>query len=1042
MSSFLQLIDRLQSSIDALETVIFGDDDATASVDGKTKSSISKSIKEQLANLNALVEGRKAYTTLSSLVNDPDVDITKLAEVWKDTPENNGVYGFDNGNWEKTELSFFEELLKDIRPNIFLDSAFDGIYVKTKHPDALKNVSYNPINNSHELTFKHSSDQLIYVDYNLDIESINESCTLYSQININSPEAAEFLFIYYDESNQEIVRHKKKASAAGFQTVKMQSLKPSNAFSCVFRLVRYTGNSVAQTEDDVIFSNIKILSESLASNLLNKEILSIKENVESLLLGPKTQRYSGADLINFIKDPHDWKGITINGLQSKVPVVTGPSGKHGLLQSSQTVNITVTNSLFSDKISAGVTLTNKFSGQISPRVLLLQYASNGAELSRETKNIPSALEVDVNDSNSYLHIEFSGIDVHEDAFRVVLLLDAGKGQPIMFCNPYITEGETSNLQGIPARDFLDFWIDPELKLKDTTYATGASTAVDYFGDPTLVVDSNDTTDVIRYEIDSLTLPAQFYLSAAMKSTALTAEVGVLFLDKDRAELSRNIFPSTKANKWEKINSLITVPEGTEKVQFRFVNWAAGAQETATFKHITLTEENVGCVYRSYYSSSSQIDLSNTIYLSPNGDDSNAGTKASPMQSGAAALRKLPNGGRIILLDGIHKNLTFSLSAVSGRFEVCAATLDEVRIIYDRDILKENWAATDYENVYSQLCEISPSKYLWHHNRKSGEISIEDRHPLQRGRTHRLSSSKLLEANSLEDCSLKPGSWFYLTDRLYIHPIDSDDPNQYEYYIPTTNSLFAGQHSGVDLVARGIKLFYGRFNVQGCNSYELYECYSLGSSSNGVDRGKTRGLEYRCEYAGAGNDGGNGHNTNTEYTGVGLPFASSVVLFDQWSHDCYDDGDSLHERSEGTYHGGLFEFNGDRGIATSYGSHVTLYGAIAQHNGQSARGSNYAGEGFSIVGDLVSEELGIGIQMVCICCVSIGNNFNYAVNVVSRDENAKLELINCHSELALVAAYSAQTGQVVLRNCTDMGSSVVKRTLDGGQIIVKNGDLVT
>ena len=1042
MPSFFDLISRLQISIDALDVILFGDDDAVASVDGKTKSSIAKSIKEQLANLNALVEGRKAYTTLSSLVNDAGADTTKLAEVWKDTAENNGVYGYDNGAWEKTDFDVFDELVKDLTPNLFLDTSFSGLYSKSILPsNLLDNASYNPTKNTHELTIPYVDNTYSFVDYHIDIESIVGECKVTADLFCTATNAVQICIIYYDDANSEIARHRYNSKDTGEQSATFTSQKPANATSSVLRIIRYAGVDIVQSQIDFVIGNVKVFSQTPTYNLLNEELVYLKNSVSQLLRQPSTQRVQATDLVNYIKDPHNFTGLKVSTTNAKVNVISEATGRHAVLQSSENVQITVPASLFSGFLSAGVTMSQKQIGQSGARVLLLQYDESGAEIARNSSTVASATEVLIHDSNSYQFIEFSNVEVLDTAYKIVLYLDAGLGQPVMFTNPWIVDGFANNIQSIPARQYLDFWVDPEFNMLTATNKAGVA-SIDGFGDTVLTMNSVDVTDVLRYEIDASYLPSAFYLCASMKSNELTAEVGVLFLDINRQELSRKIYKNTQVNSWQKIDALIDVPSQTAIVQIRFVNWTDGTSAIAQFKHITITEQQVGCIYRSAYKEQPISAALDTIYLSQEvGDDENSGAKDSPILTSTEAVSRLKNGGRVIIMDDEYINLSFNVANVIGNFEVSSLVNKKVRIIYDRDILKSVWVSTAYANVYSQECETAPNKFVWHHDRPQGEILQAERHPLHGGRTHRLSSSKLVAANSLENCSATPGSWFYIGGSLYIHPIDSDDPNLYSYFLPTANSLFSGNHTSVNLEARGVNVLYGRFNVTGCNSYMLYQCSSLGSSSNSMDRGKTRGIEYRCEFAGSENDGGNGHNINSVYDGAGLPFASSVVLFDQWSHDCYDDGDSLHERCEGTYHGGLFEYNGDRGIATSYGAHVTLYGAVAQYNGQNARGSSTAGEGFSIVGDLSSDELGVGTQMICFGCTSIGNNLNYAVNTVSTDVNAKLEAINSHSESALVAAYSAQTGQVILRNCTDIGSPTIKRELDGGQVIVKNGTLV-
>ncbi|BBM03922.1 SGNH/GDSL hydrolase family protein [Microbulbifer sp. GL-2] len=102
MSNYFLEVTRLHNDINALDAILAGGEDETVLVNGQTKDTISKAIKARFEQLQAQVQGRRAYTTKALMTADTGQPVNTLAEVWNDSEDNNGLYGWDGGTWVKS----------------------------------------------------------------------------------------------------------------------------------------------------------------------------------------------------------------------------------------------------------------------------------------------------------------------------------------------------------------------------------------------------------------------------------------------------------------------------------------------------------------------------------------------------------------------------------------------------------------------------------------------------------------------------------------------------------------------------------------------------------------------------------------------------------------------------------------------------------------------------------------------------------------------------------------------------------------------------
>lgn len=103
MSNFFTLIAQLQSYIDNLDSILAGGDSETVNINGASKSTISKAIKDKFSAIQAMVQGRLTYETKAAMDAAGAPPSGELSEVWKDATEsNNGLYGYSGGAWVKS----------------------------------------------------------------------------------------------------------------------------------------------------------------------------------------------------------------------------------------------------------------------------------------------------------------------------------------------------------------------------------------------------------------------------------------------------------------------------------------------------------------------------------------------------------------------------------------------------------------------------------------------------------------------------------------------------------------------------------------------------------------------------------------------------------------------------------------------------------------------------------------------------------------------------------------------------------------------------
>ncbi len=420
----------------------------------------------------------------------------------------------------------------------------------------------------------------------------------------------------------------------------------------------------------------------------------------------------------------------------------------------------------------------------------------------------------------------------------------------------------------------------------------------------------------------------------------------------------------------------------------------------------------------------------TVYVATTGSDLNAGTLVEPFATLAKAVAAVSPNGRIIMREGDY-SVGASLSGCS-KIEIGAYKGERVRFVLGNKISGISKSA-GYTKVYQAALAVKPALWVWEHEIPDIRTQINlNRHPLQRGRLYRLQSTYISEVSSIAEIdSTTSPSWFWDAGVLYFSASDSADATTRSYYVPAGNGAIYGGTGVEDVRLENISVLYSGlrgFDARNFNRFEAINCAAMFGQSNGFAMDDCRFISTRlCESAGNRGDGFNTHRyaSNTHHENI------CYISVDAWAHDNYDDGDSMHEDCIGTYYGGLYEYNGDRGIATAYGAHAVAYGSVARYNGQA---DPTGGEGFCAIGAVVPvDDNGVGTQMDCIGCQSYGNRYNYSTGA----NDATMTIVDSKSWDANITQYAAQAGAIKLIDCTFSGSGSVK----SGNVTVSNTSVV-
>lgn len=440
------------------------------------------------------------------------------------------------------------------------------------------------------------------------------------------------------------------------------------------------------------------------------------------------------------------------------------------------------------------------------------------------------------------------------------------------------------------------------------------------------------------------------------------------------------------------------------------------------------------------------------YVSADGSDDNPGTNAFPYATINKALSEGAN--RIMVKGGIYsQQIDMALSRHTS-IEIFNVTPTRKAVFYAPNSLvaSSESSVSGYSRVHKATTDKTfAANNIWLFQDgapdESTEISAEERQPEQRGYRYRCYDTviKKCSAETLADALTEIENatdyrWYLDSGTLYFsrpQAVSSAAPIRGSFdgtaFFTGMNRKYTIKMTGIDVKYMDVHLvFTAGSEIRDCSC-----CNVFGATCFDVSRA-VGAVFIHCEaaraYTGTNGDGFNGHSLNADDA---FAHQTTATFINCWAHDNNDDGISLHERSEFTVIGGLYEYNKNGGgITPANGSHCTCIGVTARKNGEG---------GFLYMNPASNAEGGVGGQIKCIDCVAESNNIWASVTSAGYKINSagnKGVMINCKALNEDNGYYvSDEAGEMELtdcgaRNCTNV---------IGGQttnFTIKNTTLVT
>lgn len=480
-----------------------------------------------------------------------------------------------------------------------------------------------------------------------------------------------------------------------------------------------------------------------------------------------------------------------------------------------------------------------------------------------------------------------------------------------------------------------------------------------------------------------------------------------------------------------------IPQGTDLIVARFQSSGTLDAEVGEFIFTknNIKGNNIKWIRNEIISGSASSSNSQTVFVDGDlGDDSNNGTKQMPLKTLTEAVRKTGDNANIIISGNVYDRLNIKEKDSQKTIRIVGEQGKVNRIILGQKIES---ATLVQDNIYQYSIGSFPSDStsycLWQHDIKDSRTAIAEteKHPLQRGKTYRLDSTKLSRVSSLDEVKSSSNPVFYHDSNngiLYFRIVEGSSLADNPIFLPTPDAAIYGNDGSVKLEMVNIEVWYSNMDLTGCDGAILTECAVKFGVNGGFSWKDCNGIQFiRCEACGThdyDNNYGDGFSVGSTISEPTTSKCATAVMYDCWSHDNHDDGYSDHLNNETTIDGGLFEYN-DGGVTTSYGSKDIVRNVYARNNTEA---------GITVYGG--SAEGTEAFVSNCIC----ENNSPYNYSVVNGGaRKTKGTFVNCISINAGNTGYYASGSNVEMTviNCYDNGSPNAK----SANVSSKNSNIV-
>ena len=406
----------------------------------------------------------------------------------------------------------------------------------------------------------------------------------------------------------------------------------------------------------------------------------------------------------------------------------------------------------------------------------------------------------------------------------------------------------------------------------------------------------------------------------------------------------------------------------------------------------------------------------TMFISPDGNDSNDGLTAStPKKTVAACVTAGAN--RVSAKRGVYKEIV-SLSNI-GELEILptdndltyAVGVEREPIIFDTSDSIAVSSLAAYNSIkrvaYSNSANTQFSKVF---TEKSQTPIYGDGNGSRYNATVWLLSSdekavciKLKPVLTVAECEAQANTFTYVSGYIYIN---ANMTSVAKIVVPTNWDCGIYVNGAERFVLKEVEVrFAGSYNIdiRNCAYFDFYKCACKYTSyGSGFHPFNSNGKLTAC-YA------------TKNYDGYGISGYGHTTYVDCVSEFNFDDGMSHHNATSGTVIGGRYEGNGKGGNTPAYGAKVNIYGGLYKDNASFGIGYLWATDlepasGMVQGAVMVGNPIGLSVQKNCdvtaMNCTYQGNtsdkdakgnlveyNANYVktVNGTKPDENGNVEI---------------------------------------------------
>lgn len=424
----------------------------------------------------------------------------------------------------------------------------------------------------------------------------------------------------------------------------------------------------------------------------------------------------------------------------------------------------------------------------------------------------------------------------------------------------------------------------------------------------------------------------------------------------------------------------------------------------------------------------------TLYLAgTTGNDKNNGSLTAPMKSFDKILKAVGASGTIVITEsGDYRVSAAQVTTAKEHVRISVAPgvkariLGGVRLDELGAITKTPGFAKVYQVSHALLHSqtiagpptivgyLSGVPTIWQDGVPDLLTAISDaeRHPLHRGRSYRLDHTRIMgytaintKTASLAQIDGLAYPAFYADETgalptspagvptLYFTCSAGGDGRLASIYIPAQYNLFNQGNNKQEFELSGLEILYFTRNVQvrGFRSALLTDLYACGSRQENIQWSDTRFTEIRdCIAVGSGIDNIGAHRFTADDRKVRHKISG------MWCAYSLDDCESVHEGCGGEAENFLYEYAGDRGVATAYGGRTVHRDGLIRKSGQ---WDLTTGEGFAAIeqplGAPLPGDLGAATEAVGYNITVVGARRSFGVHGSVGSKN-RLTLYNCAS----------------------------------------------